>query len=117
MKTTNEYNPVMDDPQCETSPGVNQQRYRLLVIVPPTPPSGEIMAVLEHMDLQHRTLRVEASILPRSFREEIACHEETWSLPEDNLGFEPKHPVEFEITVRRVDPTPGFVSHFEGTGA
>jgi hypothetical protein len=101
---------LLDKMHNETSPGVQCRRFRLQGISKNR--DGEHIAMLELVprnpddDLIMPFRVIWTMFLPHTFREQLI--HDVDPLP----GFPDKEdtPIEYEITVRRVESTPGFVS-------
>lgn len=99
----NELDETYDKMGNETGPGVQTRRYRLIGMGKDE--HGGHVAALELVpepgnERCFRTRVVESMFLPHTWREQIAYQE-----PD---AITTQAPIEFEITVRRAEPTAGF---------
>lgn len=110
---------TIEDLANQTSPGVQVRRYRLSCIGPMVPGKFGHTATLEVVDPEPGRVpikEIDCNFLPISPREVFYYMEDEAGRAEDRIRFEkagvkvPSDAIEYEITVRRVEPTPGFVS-------
>lgn len=110
---------TFDDLANETSPGVQTRRYRLLSVGPMVPGKFGHTAIVQVVNCEPGLVpikEIDANFLPISPREVFYYMEDEAGRAEDRIRLEkagiglPSEEIEYEITVRRVEPTPGFVS-------
>lgn len=121
---------MSDEMQNETSSGVQTRRYRLVKIadhdIDNPGPSSESsqLAKLELVQEGDRLVRfkwIDSNFLPTTAKERFAFMEDIGAIfrsDHRSIGEEIAEVIEFEITVKRVQPTPGYRSQwFEPAGA